>query len=77
MIRNANGDHPDIEQIAAPPGVSPVALRRDLVALQEEGLVMRGCGKAAVDPERESDPGALSDLINRIAMRAAHFAFST
>ena len=74
MIRNANGEHLDIDQIASLLGVSPVTLRRDLVVLQEEGLVMRGYGKvAAVDPERQGDTDMLSDPINRIAIRSAQF----
>ena len=73
IIRQANGEHLDIEQLSSLLGISSVTLRRDLVALQEQGLIMRGYGKvAAVDPGREKQ-AAIPDPVNRIAMRAAQF----
>ncbi len=74
MIRQAKGEHLDIEQIASLLGISAVTLRRDLAVLQERGLVMRGYGKvAAVEPGGQSSADAIPDLINRIAKRAAQF----
>ncbi len=74
VIRQAKGEHLDIEQIASLLGVSSVTLRRDLVVLQEQGLVIRGYGKvAAVDSSRQRAADTIPDTLNRIAMRAAQF----
>ena len=74
MIRQANGEHLDIEQLSSLLMVSPVTLRRDLVALQEDGLVTRGYGKVApVEHSSQSISAAVPDMLNRIAMRAAQF----
>ena len=74
MIRHANGEHLDIDQIASLLGVSSVTLRRDLQVLQEQGLVLRGYGKvAAVDPEHQRAPENISDPVDRIAVRSAQF----
>ena len=50
MIRQAKGEHLNIDQIASLMGISPVTLRRDLVALQEQGLSLKdACRQAAAE----------------------------
>ena len=75
MIRQAKGEHLNIDQIASLMGISPVTLRRDLVALQEQGLVVRGYGKVAVadNGSGQVTSASIPDVIVRIAMRAAQF----
>lgn len=74
MIRQAKGEHLDIDQISSLLGISSVTLRRDLTALQEQGLLMRGYGKvAAVDLNEQNPSAVIPDMITRIAMRAAQF----
>ena len=74
MIRQTNGEHLDVEQVAALLGVSPMTLRRDLTALKEGGLVTRGYGKVApVEHSAQSITTTVPDVLNRIAMRAARF----
>ena len=74
MIRQTNGGHLDVEQVAALLKVSPVTLRRDLTALKEKGLVTRSYGKVApVDHSKQSLSAAVPDTLSRIAMRAARF----
>ena len=77
MIRQANGEHLDFDQLSSLLKISPVTLRRDLSALQEEGLITRGYGKVApVEHSSQSLPSAAPDLLSRIAMRAAQFVES-
>ena len=74
MIRQSNGEHMDIDQLAELLTVSPVTLRRDLVALKEEGLITRGYGKIApVEESEQNRSTSVPDVLNRIAMRAARF----
>ena len=77
MIRQANGEHLDIDQLSSLLKVSPVTLRRDLSVLQEEGVITRGYGKVApVELSSQHNSAAATDLLSRIAMRAAQFVES-
>ncbi len=74
MIRQANGEHLDLDQLSSLLKISPVTLRRDLSVLQEEGFITRAYGKAVpVENSRPRISAAAPDLLNRIAMRAAQF----
>ena len=74
MIRQANGEHLDIDQLSSLLQVAPVTLRRDLTALQEAGQITRSYGKVAVvEHSQFSLSAAVPDQLSRIAMRAAQF----
>ena len=74
MIRQAGGARLDIEQISSLLHVSPITLRRDLAALQDQGFITRGYGKVEpVERSAHSMPTAVTDAVTRIAMRAAQF----
>ena len=74
IVRQANGEHIDIEQVASLLEISPVTLRRDLVVLQDAGLVTRSYGRVApIDPNSRAGSPDAGDPLSRIAMKAAQF----
>lgn len=74
MIRQSGDQTLDVEQVSALLGVSPVTLRRDLVVLQEQGLITHTYGKVFLTEDGEPAKAEVSsDIITRIAKRAAKF----
>lgn len=74
MIRSADDQPFDIDKVSALLGISPVTLRRDLVVLQDQGLISRSYGKVTLNQDGEAtEPEISSDVLTRIAKHAAKF----
>lgn len=74
MIRNSNGTPLDVPQTAKLLNVSQVTLRRDLSALQHEGLIERSYGKVlSAEHSDQSKMAAIPEPIQRISRKAAEF----
>ena len=72
MIRHTDGQAFDIDKVSALLGISPVTLRRDLVVLQDQGLISRSYGKVSLIRDgKAAEPEISSDILTRIAKRAA------
>lgn len=74
MIRNSGSGELAVERVAQLLGVAPVTLRRDLAALDQQGLIVRSYGKVAlVQSGAVNRQEAAQAARDRIAVRAAAF----